>query len=65
MGNGNYMCLSCGHFYKGESGRQCAQYDQCPKCKGTYFVDNVIEDIPPVLSDEKEWQIQRLEKLGL
>ena len=60
-----YMCLSCGHFYEDEPGRVCAEHDQCPECKGTYFVDNVIDDVPPQIDNLEEWQNQRLEELGL
>jgi len=65
MSTGLYMCLSCGHFHKGEQGRACAGLDQCPNCKSTFFVDNCITDVPPILEDEKKWQLERLEQLGI
>lgn len=59
-----YMCLACGVFFQGEKERTWG-VDKCPNCKDIYYVDNVIEDIPPHIEDVKAWQIQRLEELGL
>ena len=65
MADMRYMCLSCGCFYIAEVGRNCAGTDQCPKCKDTFFVDNCIENVPPILEDERKWQEERLTQLGI
>ena len=68
MSTGIWMCLSCGHFHKEfKEGASCALLDQCPRCKSTFFVDNVIEGKPPIMTPEEEvvWQEERLKQLGI
>ena len=60
----NYMCLSRGDFFEGEPGLQVGK-DKCPVCHSTFFVDNVIPDVPPFIEDIKAWQEKRLEELGI
>jgi DNA-directed RNA polymerase subunit RPC12/RpoP len=59
-----YMCLACGHFFDSET-PYVVGTSKCPVCRDTYFVDNVLPDVPPPVDDLKAWQTNRLEELGL
>lgn len=45
-----FMCLNCGRFFIMEN--KLVMFETiCPYCKDSYFVDNVIPDVPPDITE--------------
>lgn len=46
-----FMCLNCGRYFTMEHPVVSFQ-TICPYCKDSYFVDNVVPEIPPDISPQ-------------